>query len=633
MRNIYFIALLFVCQYLFSQEIEHKIKEIKQSLPSLESEKERATAYSDLCWYYSNIQIDSSFKYGKKALEISEKIKDSSLISQVYSDLGSVYFKNGNISSAIKNYNASKKIRLLTNDKRGVAKVEVNLGNIYQTTGQLDQAMKLYMNSLHYFNSQNDEKTSTIINANLGALYYEQKNYKKSLETVSKSYLYFEEKNMVIDLCRNSIVMGNIYLAQKDTLKAKTYYEKAKDYCKQCSDKITYTKAMNNILQIENLSEKKKQNLIDSIHLNRKTINAKDIIEKSNINLATLLYNQKKYNDAKNEFLRILNFYKKSNEFESKLMIYEYLSRSYYHLKIPDSADFYFTKYQNLSEEIQQKKALAKTADLELKYRKETEKNQILQKNNVIRILVLLLISMVLIGSTIYIFRRKKQKLEQENHLLEIETLKINSKLQLQEQKLEISRELHDNIGSQLTFINAILESLRKSTLANDEKTNHKIETVSDFTKNTITELRDTIWVLNPKNLTGEELESRMQNFISNAENASEQISFQKNIAIHSLQTFSSKDAITILRIFQEIINNAIKHSESTLISADVKTAENFLLMEIMDNGIGFNPEITTHETNGILNLKTRIKEVNGTLNIVSNSKNGTKYSIKIPLK
>lgn len=633
MRNIYFIALLFVCQYLFSQEIEHKIKEIKQSLPGLQSEKEIATAYSDLCWYYSNIQIDSSFKYGKKALEISEKIKDSSLISQVYSDLGSVYFKNGNISAAIKNYNASKKIRLLTNDKRGVAKVEVNLGNIYQTTGQLEQAMKLYINSLHYFNSQNDEKTSTIINANLGALYYEQKNYKKSLETVSKSYLYFEEKNMVIDLCRNSIVMGNIYLAQKDTLKAKTYYEKAKDYCKQCSDKITYTKAMNNILQIENLSEKKKQNLIDSIHLNRKTINAKDIIQKSNINLATLLYRQKKYNDAKNEFLRILNFYKKSNEFESKLMVYEYLSRSYNHLNIADSADYYFTKYQNLSEEIQQKKALAKTADLELKYRKETEKNQILQKNNVIRILVLLLISMVLIGSTIYIFRRKKQKLEQENHLLEIETLKINSKLQLQEQKLEISKELHDNIGSQLTFINAILESLRKSTLANDEKTNHKIETVSDFTKNTITELRDTIWVLNPKNLTGEELESRMRNFISNAENASEQISFQKNITIHSLQTFSSKDAITILRIFQEIINNAIKHSESTLISADIKTAENFLLMEIMDNGIGFNPEITTHETNGILNLKTRIKDVNGTLNIVSNSEIGTKYSIKIPLK
>ena len=55
--------------------------------------------------------------------------------------------------------------------------------------------------------------------------------------------------------------------------------------------------------------------------------------------------------------------------------------------------------------------------------------------------------------------------------------------------------------------------------------------------------------------------------------------------------------------------------------------------MEIMDNGIGFNPEITNHETNGILNLKTRIKDVNGTLNIVSNSKNGTKYSIKIPLK
>src|SRR5690606_40141122 len=75
--------------------------------------------------------------------------------------------------------------------------------------------------------------------------------------------------------------------------------------------------------------------------------------------------------------------------------------------------------------------------------------------------------------------------------------LQIKSRLKQKKLQLEISRELHDSLGSQLTLISSISDSLKNSAEVLDETINQKINTLSEFSENTINELKNTIWVLN----------------------------------------------------------------------------------------------------------------------------------------
>ena len=73
----------------------------------------------------------------------------------------------------------------------------------------------------------------------------------------------------------------------------------------------------------------------------------------------------------------------------------------------------------------------------------------------------------------------------------------IESQNKLQEQRLSISRDLHDNIGAQLTFIISSLENTKFGIPNLETAVEKRLDKISDFTRNTIVELRDTIWAMN----------------------------------------------------------------------------------------------------------------------------------------
>ena len=74
---------------------------------------------------------------------------------------------------------------------------------------------------------------------------------------------------------------------------------------------------------------------------------------------------------------------------------------------------------------------------------------------------------------------------------------KIETQNKLQEQRLRISRDLHDNIGAQLTFIISSIDNLKFGFTDISEKLGSKLSNISSFTQQTIYELRDTIWAMN----------------------------------------------------------------------------------------------------------------------------------------
>ena len=90
----------------------------------------------------------------------------------------------------------------------------------------------------------------------------------------------------------------------------------------------------------------------------------------------------------------------------------------------------------------------------------------------------------------------------------------------MQEQRLNISRDLHDNIGAQLTFIISSVDNIKYAFDITNEKLDSKLNNISSFAKDTIVELRDTIWAMNSNEISFEDLEIRINNYIEKAKEA-----------------------------------------------------------------------------------------------------------------
>jgi len=143
-----------------AQNAQQLIDNLKSELATNPDAKKTASIYSDLTWYYSKVSVDSALVYGKKALESSKKLGDSTLLAQVYSDVGAVYFTKGDFQNSKLNYITAYKIRKARKDIKGLAKINNNLANIYERTFQYKLAMQSFLDALTYFESINDQKTA-----------------------------------------------------------------------------------------------------------------------------------------------------------------------------------------------------------------------------------------------------------------------------------------------------------------------------------------------------------------------------------------------------------------------------------------------------------------------------------------
>ena len=225
----------------------------------------------------------------------------------------------------------------------------------------------------------------------------------------------------------------------------------------------------------------------------------------------------------------------------------------------------------------------------------------------------------------------KNQQFQKENELKDA-LLKVETQSRLQEQRLSISQDLHDTIGAQLTFIISSIDNLKYGFDIQDEKLNHKLNSISDFTSDTIYELRDTIWAMNKKEITLEDLQSRISNYIDKAHLFDGKINFSFNIPsnVNLNRTFSSEEGINIYRIIRESIHNSLKHANPSQIYVKVSQNDRNLQVQVVDNGKGFNMD-KVEKGNGLMNMQKRINEIGGQLHIDSQKNSGTKVSLLLP--
>ena len=323
---------------------------------------------------------------------------------------------------------------------------------------------------------------------------------------------------------------------------------------------------------------------------------------------------------------------------------YKNASETYFRLQNTKKGSAYFLKSFQFKDSIFSLKNAERMASLETKFKvvdnekklAETRANlaeselEVEQKNMMIFGSLGFALVLGLLGYFIYKQQSlKNQQLKKENEL-KVALTEIETQNKLQEQRLRISRDLHDNIGSQLTFVISSLGNLKYKL--KEGETAEKLTKISGFTTNTIYELRDTIWAMNKNDITFEDLQTRISNFIDQAKIASDktELSFVINPNINQEYVFSSLQGMNLYRIIQEGINNASKYAKASKISVEISESNQSFQIEIKDNGIGFDIE-NTEMGNGILNIRKRVKDLNGNVKIASKINNGTSILIVFP--
>lgn len=202
----------------------------------------------------------------------------------------------------------------------------------------------------------------------------------------------------------------------------------------------------------------------------------------------------------------------------------------------------------------------------------------------------------------------------------------FRQKLKMQHVRNQIAADLHDEVGSNLNSIAIFTEVLRKTA---DKNTLPIIDRITTNSKESVSLMQDTVWMINPKNDSTEKLLERMKSFASSVL-ASKNISLDFILpeGIEKLK-FNMDQRKNCYLIFKEAINNIVKHADASKVVVNISPNKNGVGISIEDNGKGFNIN-DIHDGNGLQNFKERAEEAEFELKIDSEINKGTLVEMHI---
>ena len=225
---------------------------------------------------------------------------------------------------------------------------------------------------------------------------------------------------------------------------------------------------------------------------------------------------------------------------------------------------------------------------------------------------------------------------EYENHILN-----INKKLRSltshlhnvqEEERISISREIHDELGQQLTGIKLDASWLKANVIIDCPEKEERLNRLIDNVDTTIDNVRRIATTLRPGVLDDLGLEAAVEWLCSQFQ---EQTGIKCKLETATVSPgYSEAINTAVYRIFQEALNNIIKHANATEVRTILKEENNNLILMVIDNGKGISANNGKNKSSwGITGMKERAWMLDGIFSIKKRKEGGTILSLSIPLK
>ncbi len=212
----------------------------------------------------------------------------------------------------------------------------------------------------------------------------------------------------------------------------------------------------------------------------------------------------------------------------------------------------------------------------------------------------------------------------------ETENLVFKAIVNTQEaERKRFAKDIHDSIGQQLSAIKFYIGT--SVSITKDEKQKKLLIKANDGLVSALAEIRNICFDLMPKTLENFGLAESLQELCKQTE-VNEALTFELNIQ-QNFPFLNKQLEISVFRVVQEFINNALKHSNANVIKIELLQKNNEIKINLKDNGKGFDMTNASKKNGmGLRNVKSRLLPYNGEINVASNLGKGTQYKITIPL-
>jgi two-component system, NarL family, sensor histidine kinase UhpB len=236
------------------------------------------------------------------------------------------------------------------------------------------------------------------------------------------------------------------------------------------------------------------------------------------------------------------------------------------------------------------------------------------------------------IGATsVLVNINKRINAENELHEKNIQLQKLNKHIVniRENERLMISREIHDQLGQSLTALKMDLTCyINNSSL--DQENKCKLDGMIDLVTDTISDVQRISSELRPGVLDDLGLAPAIEWYCDEFERRT---GLQLKLHLNNVQSDNINDNLTVYRVLQESLTNVIRHSQAKSVTIRLKEIKKCISLTVKDDGIGITKEkIKSAGSLGLRGMYERVKQSGGSIRIMSPGNSGTKIQVYIPI-
>ncbi|MEY8781239.1 tetratricopeptide repeat protein [Allomuricauda sp. XS_ASV26] len=639
----FFCALMFSMPF-FAQDIQQQISALKDSL-KLKKGEDRILVLKDIGMKFRSINYDSAWYYTKIGYSEAIEQQNEYLAARLTISFGILENGKGNSLEALKYYKRALPTIINSDDYFAKGALYTNMSNAYEKIGEVDQSVSYQLKALQEFEISKDSIWIAGSYNNLGSRYQAIEEYDTSENYFKKARDLYGQLGYEYYVALINNNLASIYLLRKDYVKAMVYADKSLEGFVSSGAYFETATSLYNLgyahqgskefdLALDYFEkalkiQQEKEDWYVAIHL--KNDIAKTYILQGKLNKAKAIADQA-YDEAlqKGIVLAQLELCNTLSEINNNLgnygEAYTFLQQS---VKINDS----------LKSDERAKEVL----NLKEKYESEQKENEILRqqnqlveselsikkRNNMLMGSGGLVAILLIVGFVLFREQKIKAKNFERETVLEKAMAEARAQENLKEQRLRIARDLHDNIGSQLTYLTSLTDSAKRGIDKGEVFLMEKLTQMKQFSLVTISELRDTIWAMNKDEISLEDIKERTQQMAATVHEATDDKTRVKIKGTPANRVLNAFVGMNLFRIIQESVNNAVKHSGSELIEVIFNEIDGAVQIVVLDFGRGFS---TSKEStgNGLHIMRNRAEKAGVDFEQESKLGKGTKVTLRV---
>lgn len=479
--------------------------------------------------------------------------------------------------------------------------------------------------------------------------------YNDAIEMTEEAAAYYKSKSLADYEAKAYTLLGKIFTKKQDYQLALDNIVRAMEINKVLNDTIVEIEngiLVSNILALQGNVER----AIDIAIANRKKIQKvgrKDLEIDCLYNLARFYLLLDEDDLALNTALEALVIGDVSNK--QRALMYHLISDCYKKNENPQKALEFQTKFINLSDTLSNYERMQMINRLTLQYQTLEKEREIIalereqkqreeklkEKNRLLASLIFGLVLFLIAG--FYIVRFYKQKIR-VNEILSTQQREIDSQkiiglqnevkikslesmvMGQEEERERIASDLHDSLGGMLSTIKLQFDAIE---IEQNEVERNAFDNIHHMIDEACAEVRDIARNLKPAALQKMGIKAAIGDLINRFESKTNtEISFYANDLDGKL---SPEIKLHVYRIIQELLNNAVKHSQANEIDLQLNIRGDELVLVVEDDGTGF--DIASVEKGlGMDNIYSRVNVLKGEISFDSKIGQGTSILIHIPM-